>query len=165
MWQWVARGNIQIRNSRNGGALARTLLRCCTICTRVLWTHEPMHESAARSVGVQFYVSLSSPLFVGSFVAHFDNMVVPYRQHLKLHFRNTIVPYQLPLRLTLRNVAVRLPRNYTCIFRFFTMRMLLFGTIYGTTYKYIHTNIHTYIHTDIACIQHINVGFVQAHPN
>ena len=57
-----------------------------------------------------------------------------------------VVPYQLPRRLTLRNMAVRLLRNYTCIF---TMRISLFGIIYGTTYKYIHTNILTYIHTYI----------------
>ena len=61
----------------------------------------------------------------------------------KLHFENTMVPYQLPLGL---RWAVRLPRNsYTCIFKFFTTRVLLFNEyecIYGTTYEYIHTYRH-----------------------
>ena len=69
----------------------------------------------------------------------------------KLHFENTMVPYQLPLGL---RWAVRLPRNgYTCIFKFFTTRVLLFNEyecIYGTMYAYISTYIHTYIQTPLA---------------
>ena len=33
--------------------------------------------------------------------------------------------------------------------------------IYSTTYEYIHT----YVHTDTTCVQHVNVGLVQARPN
>ena len=112
------------------------------IYTRVMWTREPMHQSAARSVGVQFYVSLSPPLFA---VGHFDNTIVPYRQPPKLHFKNMIVPYQLPRRLMLRNMAVRLTRNYTCIF---TMQISLFGILRHNIqiHTYSHTHIHTYRH-------------------
>ena len=103
---------------------------------------------------------------------HFENKMVPYRQprsftsrtrwyHIdnpeaslreqdgtisttpKLHFENKMVPYQLPLDL---RWAVRLPGNsYTCIFKFFTTRVLLFNEyeyIYGTTYEYIATYRH-----------------------
>ena len=60
-------------------------------------------------------------------------------------------------------------------FQIFTTWILSFNkheSIYGTnTYKqtYIHTHIHTYIQTDkqtdTACVQHVNVGLAQAHPN
>jgi len=82
---------------------------------------------------------------------------VPYRQ---LHFKNTMTPYQLLLRLSYMYAEKRgceTAEKYSCIFRFFTMRISLFKF----TVQHTNTNIHTYIHT---YRQHVNVGLAQACP-
>ena len=33
------------------------------------------------------------------------------------------------------------------------------------TVQHMNTYIHTYVHTDTTCVQHVNVGLVQARPN
>ena len=139
---------------------------CSTFCSRlaqfVFFCSGCCFSSVARSI-LRF---LSPPLFAGSFAGHFNNMIVPYRQPPKFHFKNTMVPHQLPLRLTL---AMRLLRNtHVFFFQIFHNAISLFKRyecIYGTRYEYILTYIHIYIHTDIACVQHVNVGLVQARPN
>ena len=124
-------------------------------------------SSVERSVKFDSMFSfLFCYLIVGPFMGHFENTVVPYWQSLKLHFKNTMVPHQLPLRLTL---AMRLLRNtHVFFFQIFHNAISLFKRyecIYGTRYEYILTYIHIYIHRDIACVQHVNVGLVQARPN
>ena len=93
-------------------------------------------------------LSFSPPLFVVSFADSFENTIVPYQQPPK------------PLRTQWFHINYHVEKHgcetakkCMCIFKFFTMRVLLFnkyGCIYCTTYKYIHT--------DIASVQHINVS-------
>ena len=105
------------------------LLSLCSFCSAV---------SATRCAlcHVRFYVSVCPPLLSGSFASYFENTMVPYRRPLQLRFEGTMIPYQLPHRSSLR-----MRNSYTCIFKFFTTRLLKYECIYGTTYECKHLSL------------------------
>ena len=97
-------------------------------------------SSAAWSHSILF--PFLTPMFAGSFMGHFENTIVPYRQLQKLHFENTMVPYQ---QVNIY-VAMRLPRNTRAFSNFSQC-----GYCYSTNANLLMVQCtNTYIHTPLA---------------
>ena len=125
------------------------VLGLCSFCYAVSAARHAQSRSILRFLVVR-------RVFRGSLQEHDDSISKIPAALLRDHHTNyPIDPHWVQ--------SVTMPTNsYTCIFKFSQHN---YWNKYLWYDIWIHTYIHTYIHTDTACVQHVNVGLAQAHPN